>query len=142
MNLKIIIPSYETKLESPYYVTGVEAGFPSPCDDHIEKQLDLNDHLIGNKDSTFFVRVSGDSMINAGIFDNDLLIVDKSLEAKHNSIVIAIINDEFTVKRLKINKDGSMMLMPENEKYQPIILNELEELSIWGVVTSVIRSFI
>ncbi len=107
----------------------------------IEKQLDLNDHLIGNKDATFFVRVTGDSMINAGIFDNDLLIVDKSLEARHNSIVIAIINSEFTVKRLKINKDGSVVLMPENEKYQPIILNELEELVIWGVVTNVIRSF-
>ena len=115
------------------------AGFPSPADDFIEKQLDLNEHLIHNKEATFYVKVSGDSMTNAGISDGDLLIVDKSLIAKNNSIVIAIVNNEFTVKRLKLI-NGLATLTPENPKYQPIEFKDGQELSIWGVVTNVIRS--
>ena len=139
MSLKILVPSYQKQLLRPSFATSVSAGFPSPADDFIDKQLDLNDHLIYNKEATFYVKVSGDSMINAGIYDGDLLIVDKSLTPKNNSIVIAIVNNEFTVKRLKLN-NGSAALMPENPKYQPIEFNESSELSIWGVVTNVIRS--
>jgi DNA polymerase V len=138
--MKILIPKFQISLSNPYFATGVSAGFPSPADDFMEKQLDLNDHLIHNKQATFYVRVAGDSMINAGISEGDLLIVDKSLTAKNNSIVIAIVNSEFTVKRLKILKDGSKLLVPENTKYKPIEFADGEEVSIWGVVTSVIRS--
>ncbi len=139
MTLKILIPKYQKQLIRPYFATGVSAGFPSPADDFIDKQLDLNEHLIYNKEATFYVKVCGDSMIDAGIFDGDLLIVDKSLEAKNNSIVIAIVNNEFTVKRLKLS-NGSAMLVPENSKYQPINFKDEQELLIWGIVTNVIRS--
>lgn len=139
MSLKILVPCYQNQLLRPSFATSVSAGFPSPVDDFIDKQLDLNDHLIHNKEATFYVKVSGDSMINAGIYDGDLLIVDKSLTPKNNSIVIAIVNNEFTVKRLKLN-NGSAVLMPDNPEYQPIEFNEASELSIWGVVTNVIRS--
>ncbi len=139
MSLKILVPYTKKKLVRPCFTTTVSAGFPSPADDFIDKQLDLNDHLIYNKEATFYVKVSGDSMINAGIYDGDLLIVDKSLTPKNNSIVIAIINNEFTVKRLKLN-NGSIILMPENSKYLPIEFDEASDLSIWGVVTNVIRS--
>ena len=139
MTLKVLIPKYQEDLSRPYFSAGVSAGFPSPADDFIEKNLDLNDHLINNKDATFYVRVIGDSMIGAGISDGDLLIVDKSLTAKNNSIVIAIVNNEFTVKRLRI-ANGLASLIPENPNYKPIEFRDGQELSIWGVVTNVIRS--
>ena len=120
----------------PVYDTKVQAGFPSPADDEVPNKLDLNSYLIKRPDSTFFMRVAGDSMINAGIRENDLLIVDRSIQATHNKIVIAVSNNEFTIKRLKyINKEA--YLCPENEAYQPIKAGE--DCYIWGVVTSVIH---
>lgn len=140
MALKILVPQFQKQAAIPFFATGISAGFPSPADDFIEKHLDLNDHLITNKIATFYVKVSGDSMINAGINHGDLLIVDRSLTAKNNSIVVAVVNTEFTVKRLKLLKDGSALLIPENDKYKPIKVQGEEELSIWGVVTNVIHS--
>lgn len=120
------------------YASSVQAGFPSAADDFIEKTLDLNEHLIKHPASTFFVRVAGDSMIGVGIQHNDILVVDRSLQAKPGSIIIAIINGEFTVKRLKL-RAGQYVLAPENPDYQEIIVRD--ELVVWGVVTSVIHQF-
>ncbi|MCX7120966.1 MAG: translesion error-prone DNA polymerase V autoproteolytic subunit [Gammaproteobacteria bacterium] len=123
----------------PLYSNSVSAGFPSPADDHIEAQLDLNSHLVKNPASTFFVRVSGESMKDVGIFPNDILIVDRSINAVDGKIVIAVVDGELTVKRLKIEK-GALFLMPENKDFNPIIVKELQDFSIWGVVTNVIHA--
>lgn len=122
----------------PLFLSTVPAGFPSPADDYIDKHLSLDEYCIENPTSTFFLKVSGDSMIEAGIFPDDLLIVDKSLEPKHNKIVIAVLDGELTVKRLSIS-GGKVQLLPENKKYKPIEVPELSELNIWGVVTNVIH---
>ncbi len=124
--------------EIPLYGCNVSAGFPSPADEYIERHLDLNKHLISNPPATFFVRASGDSMINAGIYSGDVLVVDRSLEPKEGKVVIAAIDGHLTVKRLA-KKHGRMILKSENEKYQDIELRENSEMIIWGVVTSVIH---
>lgn len=120
----------------PLYTTNIKAGFPSPADDFLDKSIDLNEHLIPHPAATFLVTVSGDSMIGAGIFPGDILIVDKSLESKHRDIVIAVIDNEFTVKRLIKSVKGNF-LYPENPAYHPIKLSEGSQ--IWGVVTYVIH---
>ena len=136
--LTIIQPDFSTTLARPLFLSKVPAGFPSPADDYIEGSLDLNQHLIKHKAATFFVRVTGDSMIGAGIHDGDLLIVDRALEAQDKSVVVAVVNGEFTVKRIK-KKGGRVWLMPENEKFQPMEMREGSELEVWGVVTNVIH---
>lgn len=123
----------------PLMLTKIQAGFPSPADDYIEQSLDLNEYLIKKPTATFFMRVAGDSMKEAGIFENDILIVDRSLTASHNSIVVAVINGEYTVKRLHKMKD-KIFLMPENKKYSAIEIKEGMDFEIWGVVTYVIHS--
>ena len=125
----------------PFASSVVPAGFPSPAEDLVLDQLDLNEYLIKHPVATFFMRVSGDSMVDAGIFDKDILIVDRSLNAKHGQIVIAAINGELTVKRLSI-KGEKAVLVAENKKYKPIIIESLDELKIWGVVTNVIHRVI
>jgi len=122
----------------PLYGSTVQAGFPSPADDFIEGRLDLNKHLIKHPSATFFLRVSGDSMINAGIHPDDILIVDKSLEAKHGKIVIAAVDGSLTVKRLHKNTNKTY-LMPENKNFNPIEITEENDVVIWGVVTNVIH---
>ncbi len=125
--------------ELPLFTSKVAAGFPSPADDFMDTKLDLNSHLIKTPSATFFVRVSGESMINAGIHDGDLLIVDRSITPQVGKVVIAAIQHELTVKRY-IKKDGNVYLAPENENYQPILVNEEDEVYIWGVVTNVIHA--
>lgn len=112
----------------------VPAGFPSPAADHSQKRIDLNDHLVRNAEATFLFRVNGDSMTGAGIFEGDTLVVDRSLEAKHNNIVLAVLNNEFTVKRL-YRLGGVIKLLAENPMYPPRVIKPDEELSVWGVVT-------
>jgi len=118
----------------------VPAGFPSPADDHAEKRLDLNEYLIDQSESTFFVRIKGDSMIDAGILDNDIVIVDRSKSAAINDIVLASIDGEFTVKVLAKNSEGPY-LMPANKEYKPIHIKSDSEFEIWGVVTRSVRKF-
>lgn len=122
----------------PLYHSFVRAGFPSPADDFIEQYLDLNEFLIRSKSSTFFIRVSGDSMINAGIHEDDILIIDKSLNPKNNDVILAILNGEFTVKRY-VKKNNQVVLMPENKRYAPKFINSYDEFEVWGVVTNVIH---
>jgi len=123
----------------PMFASKVSAGFPSPADDFMDTKLDLNSHLIKTPSATFFVRVSGESMINAGIHDGDLLVVDRSIEPQVGKIVIAAIQHELTVKRY-VKKDGKVYLAPENENYEPILVSEEDEVHIWGVVTNVIHA--
>ena len=130
----------EISVSLPLFSNKVPAGFPSPAEGDIESYLDLNKHLIPKPASTFFVRVSGDSMVLAGINDGDILVVDRSLEAKNGSIVIAVLNGELTVKRLKL-EEGRCYLKPENDSYEKIKVTPEMDFSIWGVVTSVIHQF-
>lgn len=125
----------------PLFGHKVPAGFPSPADDYVEGRLSLDEHLVRHKESTFFVRAKGNSMVGAGIFDNDLLVVDKSLDASSGDIVIAVIDGELTVKRL-IKRDGKVILKPENARYKEIELQDGQELQVWGVVTSTVKKFV
>ncbi|AIK95984.1 LexA family protein [Candidatus Odyssella acanthamoebae] len=137
-----IIGRYEEPggvLPLPLYASRVQAGFPSPADDAVETALDLNRYLIKHPAATFFVRVSGDSMIQASIHAGDILIVDRSLSPKTGNIVIAIVDGELTVKRLKI-QTNQYILVPENSNYQPLVITPDMDFSIWGVVTTVIHS--
>ena len=118
----------------PYALALVPAGFPSSAQDYFSADIDLNDHLIQDRAATFIVRVTGQSMTNAGISDGDELIVDRSLEPKHGNVVIAVIDGELTVKRLQITPRG-VVLKAENNAYPDIHVHELADLSIWGVVT-------
>ena len=129
-----------TELSIPIFTSRVQAGFPSPADDHLEDALDLNTHLIHHKEATFFVKAQGDSMLGAGIQQGDILIVDKSLSAKSGKIVIAVVDGEFTVKRLHKYK-GNITLKAENPDFEHIKIGGTDELIIWGVVTSVIHQY-
>ena len=128
----------KTKVACPLFVAGVSAGFPSPADDYIDRMLDLNELLIKNPSATFFVRVAGESMKDAGIYDGDILIVDRSLESRNGKIVIAVVNGELTVKRL-IKNNGSCKLAAENPNYPSLEITDESQCEIWGVATSVIR---
>lgn len=122
----------------PFFDIGISAGFPSPADDFNEQRISLDDALIKNKEATFFARVSGQSMIGAGLNDNDLLVIDRSLEPEDNKIAVCFLDGEFTVKRLKVSTDG-IWLQPENPIYDPILVTEENNFLIWGIVTNVIK---
>lgn len=128
----------ETACALPMISTHVQAGFPSPADDHIDGTLDLNEHLIKHPAATFFVRVTGDSMIGAGIHSGDILLVDRSLQVTDNKIVIAYINGEFTVKRILL-RNNKCSLIAENKDFEPIEITPEMNFEIWGVVTYVIH---
>lgn len=123
----------------PLYASKVPAGLPSPADDHIEDALDLNAHLVRRPAATFLVRAQGESMTGAGIHDGDLLVVDRSLEPRTGSVVIAVVDGELTVKRLKL-EGGGAWLMPENPAYAPLAVGDGQDLIIWGVVAHVVHS--
>lgn len=136
--LQILTPDTSTRLELKLYSALVPAGFPSPADDHLDRKLDLNDHLITNPDATFFVRVSGDSMVDCNINDGDVLIVDRSLQAKDGDIIIGVVDGEFTVKCLSKQGDR-IILQPANKKYKPTEIKEGMDFRVWGVVTYTIH---
>ncbi len=140
-NTKVLLPKENPeKVSVPIFTSRVQAGFPSPADDHLEDTLDLNVHLIQNKDATFFVKAQGESMIDAGIYPGNILIVDRSITAKSGKIVIAVIDGEFTVKRLH-KYGGKITLRAENPNFKDIHIDKDSELIIWGVVTSVINQY-
>ena len=138
---KLIIYSAETTtaLNIPITETGISAGFPSPADDFLDLSIDLNKELIKNAPTTFYGRVKGDSMQGAGFEDGDLLIIDKSLEPVNGKIAVCFIDGDFTVKRIKIEKD-CIWLVAENEKYSPIKVTTDNDFVIWGMVTNLIKS--
>lgn len=118
----------------------ISAGFPSPAADYADEGLDLNTYLVRNKPATFMFTVRGDSVIGAGIFDSDIVVVDRSMRAKHKDIVVAVVDAEYTIKRLYKSR-GRVELHPENPKYQPITFTEDSILEIWGVVVGVVRRY-
>ena len=135
----VYAPDLSTRYALPIFLGRLPAGFPSPADDYLEGKLDLNRHLIKHPAATFFVRVTGDSMIRAGIHSGDLLVVDRSLEPADKNVVVAVLDGELTVKRL-FKQNGILRLLPENLSYQPIEISPQQTIEIWGVVTSVIHS--
>jgi DNA polymerase V len=139
MSKVTILQPVGSKLELPMYETNVPAGFPSPAQEYLGDTMDLNEYLIKNATASFFAKVEGESMIDAGIFAGDLVVVDRSITACDGNIVIAAVNNEFTIKRLS-TKNG-IRLLPENKEYEPIVMSGENELVIWGVVTSLIRKF-
>ncbi len=137
----------EASYKIALFASSPAAGFPAPGDDQVENILDINDLVVKNPASTFFVRVEGDSMIGAGIFSDDVLVVDRSKDAKDGLIVVAAVNGELVVKRLLLSKGsdpllgGTMQLVSENEAYAPITVGEDEECFIWGIVVGSVRQF-
>lgn len=122
----------------PCFSSRVPAGFPSPADDYLDSPIDLNQHIVKHPAATFYVRACGDSMVGAGIFNDDLLVIDRSLQASGGQIVLAIVDGDFTVKRLSY-RNGRPILCPENDRYRPIIIQEQMDFEIWGVVTHVVH---
>ena len=137
--LEIYSADTSTNIALPFVESGISAGFPSPADDFLDASIDLNREFVKNPSTTFYGRVKGDSMINAGLNNGDLLIIDKSLEPIDNKIAVCFIDGEFTVKRIKIEKD-IIWLLAENEKYQPIKVTSDNDFLIWGIVTTVIKN--
>lgn len=138
MNHQIIFPHPGSDKLIPFFQDPISAGFPSPAQDYIENSLDLNELMIKHPASTFFVRVQGDSMQGAGIFSGDILVVDKSLEASHGKVIVAVVNGEFTVKRLIVGKKGAS-LVAANVAYPSIPIHPDLDFKVWGVVTYVIH---
>lgn len=147
MPIKFLTPKNALELfkpddSDPHHITlateGISAGFPSPAEDHNEHKISLDKVLVKNKEATFYAKVSGQSMIGAGLDDGDLLIVDRSQNPEHNKIAVCFIDGEFTVKRLKVTHEG-VYLIPENPKYDAIKVNDENHFQIWGIVTHVIK---
>ncbi len=135
---KIFYASTDTKREIPLYSSRVSAGFPSPAEDYITRQLDLNDLLIKRPAATFFVEVEGESMLDAGIHDGDILVVDRGEMPANNKVVVAALDGELTVKKIGKIK-GKLYLLPENPDFEPLEITGDMELMIWGIVTYVIH---
>lgn len=136
--ISILSVKAEKHISTPLFCDTIKAGFPSPADDYIEQALDFNELLVKHPSATFCLRVSGNSMTGAGIHHNDILVVDRALTAENNSIVIASICGDLTVKRM-IKHKGKIILAPENTEFQPITVTENMDFQIWGVVTNVIH---
>ena len=136
--LTFLKPKQESSMGQWLIEQGISAGFPSPADDFKEIRISLDKELVKNKEATFYARVSGESMIGAGLDDGDLLVIDRSLSPENGKIAVCLVDGEFTVKRIKKEKN-KLYLMPENKKYKPIKLKEENELIIWGVVEYVIK---
>lgn len=137
-NLNFFTPEYSNDSGVIYLDTGISAGFPSPAEDFKEERISLDKELVKNKEATFYARVSGQSMIGAGLDDNDLLVIDRSLPPAHNKIAVCFLDGEFTVKRLKMDNEG-LWLQPENPDYPIIKITEHNDFVIWGIVTNVIK---
>lgn len=137
-NIIFYMSNNQTKLEVPFADMGIRAGFPSPAQDYLEIAIDLNKELIKHPASTFFGRVNGDSMKDAGINDGDILVIDKSLEPKDGDMVVCFVDGEFTAKYIKVKKD-IIWLVPANEAYPPIKITKENDFLIWGIVTYSIK---
>ena len=137
--ITFFLPDFENPSELPFIAAGIKAGFPSPAADFDESKISLDNVLVKNREATFYAKASGTSMIGAGIDDGDILVIDRSIEPQNNKIAVCFIDGEFTIKRIKVEKD-CVYLIPENAAFQPIKVTEENELIIWGMVTYVIKS--
>lgn len=136
--LTFFIPDLEHPIEFPFITAGIKAGFPSPAADFDESKISLDAVLVKHRETTFYAKASGTSMIGAGIDDGDIMVIDRSLEPKNNKIAVCFLDGEFTVKRIKVTKE-EVYLMPENKLFDPIKITEENQLIIWGIVTYVIK---
>jgi DNA polymerase V len=136
--LTFFLPDLSNPIELPFITAGIKAGFPSPAADFDESKISLDAVLVKNREATFYAKTSGTSMIGAGIDDGDILVIDRSLEPQNNKVAVCCIDGEFTVKRIKISKEG-VMLMPENKNFEPIKVTDENQLIIWGIVTYIIK---
>ena len=136
--LNFFTPNSDNNLDAILINAGISAGFPSPAGDFKQERISLDKELIKNKEATFFARVSGESMINAGLEDGDLIVIERSIEPANNKIAVCFVEGEFTVKRLIVKKDR-IWLKPENSSYKPIEVKDEDRLIIWGIVTNVIK---
>lgn len=132
-------PDFENSRALPFFEGGIKAGFPSPAADFEGSQISLDKVLVKNFEATFYAKADGSSMIGAGIDDGDIMVIDRSLEPKNGKIAVCLIEGDFTVKRIKVEKDA-VYLMPENNSFKPIKVAEENKLIIWGLVTYVIKS--
>lgn len=141
-NIKIIEGEFEKQLELQFAPT-IKAGFPSPADDYTHDSIDFNRDLIRNPDATFYGRVDGDSMIDAGICDGDIAVIDRSVEAQNGDVVVAFVNNEFTIKYLDLShkEDGYIELKPANPDFQPIRIDDGDRFEVWGVVVWTIKNW-
>lgn len=141
MKLEFLKSDLSSIIEVPFFEGGVAAGFPSPAADFEDLKISLDKEVFGNSPSTkFCARVHGASMENAGILDNSIIVIDKLLEPQNGKIAVCVINSEFTLKRLKVEKDF-VWLMPENDKFEPLLINENDSFEIWGIVTHCLNSY-
>ena len=136
--LDFFTPDFTTQLDLPLAGTAIAAGFPSPAEEYLDLALDLNKELIKHPASTFYARVKGDSMVDAGIQDGDLLVIDKALEPKEGTVAVCYLDGEFTVKRLSVQEEG-VYLMPANAEFKPIRITEENNFLVWGLVAYVIH---
>lgn len=137
--LEFLKPDFDSAKQIPFIADGVSAGFPSPAADFTENTIDLNKELCENPLATFYIRVKGHSMIDAGINNGDILVVDRSIEARDSKIAVCLIDGEFTVKRIKLDKN-CLYLLAENPNYHPIKVTEDNQFMVWGIVTYIIKS--
>ncbi len=140
--IEIYSSDLHTVLSMPYADGGIRAGFPSPAQDYIDRSLDLNRDLISHPAATFYARVVGVSMIDAGIDEGDILVIDRALTPRQGDIVVAFINGEFTVKYIDLSQQdfGKILLKPANDKYEPITISDNDEFTVWGVVSKIIKN--
>lgn len=140
MKLHIYSAGTDTILALPYADEGIHAGFPSPAQDYMSESIDLNKELIHNKETTFYAKVEGNSMMDAGIYNGDYVVIDKSLEANDGDYIAAYIDGEFTLKQLKRDAENNCVwLIPHNPAFEPIKVTEENNFMVWGVVTNIIR---
>ena len=140
MPIDIFFSDLSQSLSLPFIEDGVQAGFPSPAQDYIHESIDLNKELIGHPAATFYGRVSGDSMIDEGIEEGDVLIIDRSIEPQNKDLTVCFVDDGFTLKRIMIESD-KVWLMPSNKLFEPILITQENRFMIWGVVTYVIKKY-
>lgn len=134
----IIRPDLDSSLQLPYADQGIQAGFPSPAQDHLDESIDLNRELVKHPASTFYGRVSGTSMIDEGIEPGDIVVIDRSLEPMNGDLTVCCLDDEFTLKRIRL-EPGAVWLIPSNENFDPILVTPAQRFEIWGVVTHTIK---
>lgn len=138
--LQLFKADVTTELELIYADSGIRAGFPSPAQDYITETIDLNRDLIRHPVATFYGRVVGDSMIDEGIEEDDILVIDRAIEPENGDLAVCCLDGEFTLKRIRITDRGELFLMPSNQNYSPIAVREGNELIVWGIVTYTIKA--
>lgn len=139
MHIEIFKADVSKHLPLQYSDAGIRAGFPTPAEDYISESIDLNKDLIRHPASTFYGRVSGDSMVEEGISDGDILVIDKAVEPEEGDLAVCCLDGEFTLKRIHITADGEVLLMPSNKNYKPIRITEYNEFAVWGIVIYTIK---